>query len=239
MDFDKNLINTIKNSKKDLEEKKAALEKKKSDLILAKSQVDAQYKQLQSDSQKKKDKMIVLQNDRNEYQKMIDEEQAESKEIGSMIKKIEDAKKAAEEANKKKKQKPNTANGLFCVTGTPYVITSPYGWRIHPIRHTKIFHAGIDIGVPMGTPIHALKDGTVIYASWMSGYGNVVMIDHGDLISLYAHNSSLTVQVGDSVKGGQVISYSGSTGNSTGPHLHFEIRLPDGNTIDPMPYYVK
>jgi len=133
----------------------------------------------------------------------------------------------------------NSAQKLYCVTGRVYPITSPYGPRIHPIFGVQKPHTGIDIGVGYGAPIYALKDGEVIYAGVQGGYGNVVMIDHGDIISLYAHNSSLAVSVGQTVKGGQLISRAGSTGNSTGPHLHFEIRKPNGSTINPTPYYVK
>lgn len=138
----------------------------------------------------------------------------------------------------KNEDKPASSGKYFCVTGHAYGITSPYGYRIHPIYGTRIFHAGIDIGVPSGTPIHALADGVIIYSGWMSGYGNTVMIDHGNVVSLYGHNSSLAVSCGQHVAGGQVISYSGSTGNSTGPHLHFEVRNSAGQVIDPNPYYI-
>ncbi len=100
----------------------------------------------------------------------------------------------------------------------------------------KRFHTGIDIGVGYGTPIHAADSGTVIYATWMSGYGNVIIIDHGNGIStLYAHQSSLAVGMGARVARGQVIGYVGSTGFSTGPHLHFEVRL-NGTPVDPLAY---
>jgi murein DD-endopeptidase MepM/ murein hydrolase activator NlpD len=99
-------------------------------------------------------------------------------------------------------------------------LTSPFGMRWGRL------HPGIDIGVPIGTPIHAAKAGTVIYASWMSGYGNFVIIDHGGGFSTaYAHQSRLAVTVGQQVAQGQVIGYSGDTGESTGPHLHFETRV--------------
>ena len=115
-------------------------------------------------------------------------------------------------------------------------VTSPFGWRVHPILHVKRFHTGIDIGVGYGTPIHAADSGTVIYATWMSGYGNVIIIDHGGGIStLYAHQSSLAVGTGARVTRGQVIGYVGSTGFSTGPHLHFEVRL-NGTPVDPLAY---
>ena len=123
---------------------------------------------------------------------------------------------------------------LICPVHGP--VTSPFGWRIHPILGTKKFHTGIDIGVGYGTPIPAADSGAVIYATWMSGYGNVIIIDHGRGIStLYAHQSSLAVGNGVKVSRGQTIGYVGSTGFSTGPHLHFEVRV-NGTPVDPMAY---
>ena len=116
------------------------------------------------------------------------------------------------------------------------VITSPYGYRTHPIFGTTIFHAGMDIGVDYGTPIHAADSGTVIYAGWISGYGNTVIIDHGGGVeTLYGHNQSLNVSEGQSVSKGSVVAYAGSTGNSTGPHCHFEVDV-NGSPTDPMGY---
>lgn len=115
-------------------------------------------------------------------------------------------------------------------------ITSPFGWRFHPVLGYSRMHTGIDLGVGDGTPVRAAKSGKVIIAGWMGGYGNVVVIDHGGGIStLYGHNSKLDVSVGQTVEQGQVISHSGSTGLSTGPHLHFEIRV-DGNPQDPVKF---
>ena len=97
-------------------------------------------------------------------------------------------------------------------------------------------HEGIDIAVAEGTPVRAAGAGTVIYAGWMGGYGNLVVVDHGSgLSTAYAHNSSLGVGVGQSVTAGQVVSYSGNTGNSTGPHVHFEVRV-NGSAVDPLGY---
>ena len=115
-------------------------------------------------------------------------------------------------------------------------ITSPFGYRIHPIFGTQIYHSGIDIGVPEGTPIHAADAGTVIEADWIGGYGNAVIIDHGNgLQTVYAHNSSLAVSAGQSVSKGEVIAYAGQTGYATGPHCHFEVRV-NGEPTDPMGY---
>jgi len=97
-------------------------------------------------------------------------------------------------------------------------------------------HEGIDIAVGEGTPVRAAAAGTVIYAGWMSGYGNLVAVDHGNgLSTAYAHNSSLAVSVGQSVAAGEIVSYSGNTGNSTGPHVHFEVRV-NGSAVDPLGY---
>jgi murein DD-endopeptidase MepM/ murein hydrolase activator NlpD len=97
-------------------------------------------------------------------------------------------------------------------------------------------HEGIDIGVGAGTPVHAAAAGTVVYAGWMSGYGNIVVLDHGNGVSTaYAHNSSLTVGQGAAVEKGVVIAMSGSTGHSTGPHVHFEVRV-NGAPVDPLGY---
>lgn len=120
-------------------------------------------------------------------------------------------------------------------------ITSPFGTRVHPIQGIVKAHHGIDISGSIGTPGYAAADGVVIYASWMSGYGNTIMINHGTdangnkLVTLYGHSSKLLKKVGDVVKQGDQILEIGSTGNSTGPHLHFEIR-ENGIPTDPKKY---
>lgn len=115
-------------------------------------------------------------------------------------------------------------------------ITSYYGWRTHPIFGTTKYHSGMDIAVDTGTPIQAADSGTVVYSGWLGGYGNCVMIDHGGgLVTLYGHNSALNVSEGQYVNKGTVIAYAGSTGYSTGPHCHFEVRL-HGELTEPLNY---
>jgi murein DD-endopeptidase MepM/ murein hydrolase activator NlpD len=115
-------------------------------------------------------------------------------------------------------------------------IGSPFGYRVHPIFGTRRLHTGVDIGAPSGTPIHAAKAGVVIHAGWRGGYGNTVMVEHeGGVVTLYAHMTRTASAVGQTVLGGDVIGYVGSTGNSTGPHLHLEVRV-GGQPVDPAPY---
>lgn len=117
-------------------------------------------------------------------------------------------------------------------------VTSPFGWRNSPWGAGRDFHPGIDIANNMGTPIFATADGKVVQSGWSGGYGNLVQIDHGNGIStLYGHNSQIIVSVGQLVKKGEIISYMGSTGNSTGPHVHYEIRV-NGSAVNPESFLV-
>jgi murein DD-endopeptidase MepM/ murein hydrolase activator NlpD len=115
-------------------------------------------------------------------------------------------------------------------------ITSEFGYRLHPILGYEKFHAGLDFGADQGEVIRSAAPGTVIFAGWYGGYGNTVVIDHGNgITSLYGHAEGLYAEEGQQVQRGEPISLVGSTGLSTGPHLHFEIRS-NGEPIDPMPY---
>jgi murein DD-endopeptidase MepM/ murein hydrolase activator NlpD len=122
---------------------------------------------------------------------------------------------------------PSSAGLIWPVSGP---VTSPFGWRWGRM------HQGIDIGVGTGTPIKAAAAGTIIYCGWESGYGNLVVIDHGgNLATAYGHQSSIAVACGQQVAQGDVIGYVGCTGHCTGPHLHFEVRI-DGAPVDPLGY---
>jgi murein DD-endopeptidase MepM/ murein hydrolase activator NlpD len=164
--------------------------------------------------------------------KLSAQEQAEAGEIDAL-----QAQSAAVSAQIQAAQAANAANGT-APTGNPGglawpvsgPVTSPFGWRWGRM------HEGIDIAVPTGTPVHAAASGVVIYAGWMDGYGNFVILDHGGgIATAYGHNTSVAVAVGQSVSQGQVIAYAGSTGHSTGPHVHFEVRV-NGGAVDPLGY---
>jgi murein DD-endopeptidase MepM/ murein hydrolase activator NlpD len=120
----------------------------------------------------------------------------------------------------------------------PAPITSKFGWRTHPLTGARRFHAGVDIGAPMGAPVVATVSGTVVSAGWNGGYGKAVVIEQpsGERQTLYGHLSEISVQAGQSIEQGTVLGLVGSTGKSTGPHLHFEERVPNANgwvAIDP------
>ncbi|MDP8978228.1 MAG: M23 family metallopeptidase, partial [Actinomycetota bacterium] len=115
-------------------------------------------------------------------------------------------------------------------------LVSSFGYRVHPITGVNTMHAGIDLGVSIGAPVYAARSGTVYSAGWRGGYGQAVVVDHGDgLTTLSAHLSQIAVSSGQYVSQGEVIGYAGSTGFVTGPHLHFEVHRY-GRPVDPMAY---
>ena len=139
----------------------------------------------------------------------------------------------AESENLDELNNPTGSGTMICPVDGSWQLTSPQGWRIHPIDGIRKYHAGADLGTDMGTPIVACQSGTVKYSGWLDGYGNTVIMDHGNSVtSLYGHNSQLLVNTGQSVKQGERIALAGSTGNSTGPHCHWEVRIND-HPVDP------
>jgi len=116
-------------------------------------------------------------------------------------------------------------------------MASGYGWRIDPVYHTRRFHAGMDFAAPVGANIYATGNGQVISAGWQQGYGNCVQINHGyGYVTLYGHMSAFKIRAGQKVKRGDVIGLVGSTGKSTGPHLHYEVHFK-GEIMNPQNYY--
>ncbi|WP_083901704.1 murein hydrolase activator EnvC family protein [Pseudanabaena sp. PCC 6802] len=195
---------------------------------------------------------IALLNQKLAYQKANLEAEATAQNyIVDRLKSDRRALEAAEERLTRDSQqitslilaKTQPAPGIVIIPGTgqmmyPTVgpITSPFGWRMHPILGYEKFHAGMDFGAEYGSIIYAADSGTVIFAGWYGGYGNAVIIDHGNRITtLYGHASELYVREGQSVQKGQPIAAVGSTGFSTGPHLHFEVRS-NGEPTDPAPF---
>ena len=208
----------IETSQKELEKDKAAKEK----LVVSAAGRKKEAEKKQAAKQAIIDKM---ETDRATQERIINENLAASKEVEQMIRN-----------SRYQPASPALSGGgaLNWPLGGP--ITSPFGWRVHPITGASRFHSGIDIGGDYGDTIHAAGAGIVSYAGWISGYGYAVIIDHGGGIStLYGHNQALLVSEGQSVSQGQAIAECGSTGNSTGPHCHFEVRV-DGEPVDPMGY---
>lgn len=224
---DLNLITEIRAERELILQKKQQLEVQRQQL--AKLQAEAEAKKTVVEN-KKQDQLIVLarlQDEKALAEASYAELQATSQDIEARI-------RARQQQGASAGQVVH-GSGVF-VWPTSGPITSPFGYRIHPIFGTQIYHSGIDIGVDTGTPIVAADSGVVIEADWLGGYGYAVVIDHGNgLSTLYGHNSELAVSPGQSVQQGQVIAYAGSTGYSTGPHCHFEVRV-DGSPVDPMGY---
>lgn len=169
-----------------------------------------------------------LETDRAAYEEQLAKEAALEADIQEMIAELE----RQEAANS------IVSTGTYIWPLPGYRPGSAYGWRIHPIWGDRRFHAGEDIGAPMGTPILAADSGLVtVIPDNGNGYGNYIMINHGGgRVTLYAHMSGFAVSNGATVTQGQTIGYVGSTGNSTGPHLHFEVRV-NGATTDPKSYF--
>ena len=244
IDSDITLINEIKKERADIEAHKQKLEADRAKLVELEKSALAKQAEIE---QKKAERNVVLQkaqNDRATAMQAIEELNASSAQVSAMLKERQAARAAVAAAAAAAAQSSGGQGASDnWVQGTGQLgwpvsgeITSPYGYRVHPIWGTTIYHSGIDIGVDEGTPVHAADGGVVVWSGWMGGYGYAVVIDHGNgLSTLYGHNSELAVDEGQSVAKGQVISYAGSTGNSTGPHVHFEVRV-NGDPVDPMGY---
>lgn len=205
-----------KTTKAELEEKQAVLEQQ----IAAAEQVIAQ-----------------LEADISSYKAEYEANAAQEQAIGNQINQLEEQLKQQNAANG---TTGTTGSGTYMwpVSGTGTgSVTSKYGYRTHPIFGDQRFHSGVDISANSGTTIMAADAGTVLTAVYSSSYGNYVVISHGNgSTTLYAHMSSMAVSAGQSVSKGQTIGYVGSTGWSTGPHCHFEIRV-NGSLVDPLSYF--
>lgn len=213
---------------------------------------DKQIQESDDLSEEQNEKLVKLASERSALETQKDKIKAEEAARRAAAAKAEAARRAAAAAKKAAAAKASSSSsssssdtgysggdGPFLLPVGSARISSPYGPRTHPITGEKgKVHTGVDFAVPQGTNIHAADSGTVILAEWWSGYGYCVIIDHGGGVwTLYGHirKGGLRVSAGDKVNRGDVVAESGSTGNSTGPHLHFEVRI-DGKIVNPMPY---
>lgn len=221
---DVDLLKDIESQKNELSNLLLSQTEQKDELTVTKQSVISKTKEIETAQREKETYMASIEDD-------LDEMEAQEA-------RLQEANKTFEEQINQLQLAMDYAGGEMCwpVPGH-YRITSPYGKRIHPLYGYVSFHRGVDIACYYNTEILAANDGVVIVAGWHYSYGNYVIIDHGGGIStVYGHNTKLLVSAGDTVKRGQAISLSGSTGESTGPHLHFEVRV-NGSTEDPMNYF--
>ncbi|MCQ5209682.1 MAG: peptidoglycan DD-metalloendopeptidase family protein [Megasphaera massiliensis] len=245
IDADITLISDIRKERAAIETAKQELETQRARQAELRDQAAAKRDEIESRRKEQQAILYQAQNDKAVAEQAYNEYQQSSQAIAEMLRqraadRAAQAAAAAAQASSgggggSDYYQPVSGSGamIWPVNG---VVTSPYGYRTHPIFGTTIYHSGIDIGVDYGTPVHAADGGVVVEAGWISGYGYAVIIDHGNgLSTLYGHNQELAVSEGQSVSQGQVIAYAGSTGNSTGPHVHFEVRA-NGDPVDPSAY---
>lgn len=224
---DKEQLNAVKEKAKQIARLRAQVENEKRILATSIDDMNYQKKQIKSALNANANMIYKLKNDRATYERTERELARQSQIIAGMISKST------------KNSMVTSATGAF-IRPCPGSITSEFGYRIHPIFRTTKYHSGIDIGAPMGTPIRAANSGKVIFVGWQNGYGKTVIIDHGRVngkptSTLYAHQSRFAVSNNQTVTKGQVIGYVGSTGYSTGPHCHFEVRV-NGKPVSPWNY---
>ena len=228
MQSDKNLLNSINAEKEKIELSKNKLDIEKANLKVLKAKQEQTYIAMQNNKTIQANIIAELSEEEKQLQNKIDEYKREEERIQNLI---------------------NLALGLgydgeyiggvmaWPVAKSGTYITSDYGVREHPIQGIVRQHTGIDIGnAGYGAPVIAALDGVVSYAGDLGGYGNCVIINHGNGVStLYGHGQKILTEVGKEVKMGDLIMEVGSTGNSTGPHLHFEVRI-NGIMVDPKLY---
>ncbi|MBQ7500689.1 MAG: peptidoglycan DD-metalloendopeptidase family protein [Clostridia bacterium] len=226
LEYDRDLIVDMNLQLQQLEAEKADLDETKEAQEILKSNLVAKEAQLEKEAQDVANYINQLKLNSEAYQKQLDEAKADQEKLNAEIEELL--------KERQRKRKSSFTGGYFeyPLPNSCTRISSYYGYR----AIFGDFHLGVDFPAPYGTPVYAAADGEVIWSSYKGSYGYCVMIDHGGGYStLYGHNSSLVASVGDYVKKGDVISKVGSTGNSTGNHLHFEVRI-NGKTVNPLGY---
>ena len=228
VEYDNALIEEVETKKNEIEITKARLEKEETEIKLLKS--------------KREQTTVILQNtitmQQNEVAKLSDQEKILKDELTKYKQEEAQIQAAIQAATNNTGDFDIQYTGgtmLWPVAISGTYITSPYGVREHPIQGISRMHTGIDIGnTDYGSPVIAVADGVVTYAGWLGGYGNCVMINHGNgIVTLYGHGQKVLTELHKEVKQGDLIMEVGSTGNSTGPHLHFEVRV-NGNPVQPL-----
>lgn len=224
VDHDTELIRYMKEQRDIVEQKNVELKAQRASVESTKAQLENRKNELLTASRAKELLMEDLQKNIEESERLYDQFVQEAKEYESKILSLQ------------KVQTPYNGGKLSWPVPGYSRISSYFGYRIHPVYKVRKLHTGIDIPAPTGTDVVAAADGEVIYSGTLGSYGKVIMIDHGGgIVTLYGHNSYLVAQVGDKVKRGDTIAKIGSTGVSTGPHCHFEVR-ENGVYTDPIPW---
>lgn len=228
-EYDAELLDTVKKQKQDIETTKQILAQKKQQVITSKQTLAKKTQVLANTKTMREYYISKLSTEEQELQAKIDEYNSQVASIEAEIKLL--ALNSISE---------DYIGGAMIWPVPGYTsITSEYGMRVHPITGAYKLHTGVDIGAPLGANFVAAANGIVSKATFNAAYGNMVIIDHGGGVqTLYAHGSEILVQVGQTVEAGTPILKVGSTGYSTGPHAHFEIRI-DGQTINPLDYLLK
>jgi murein DD-endopeptidase MepM/ murein hydrolase activator NlpD len=230
-----------------LEDDLAALDGQQARLAALRDEVAAQKAEVERELATQRDQLARLEEEIAHFEDELAKLEREQSRVAELIRQQQEAAAAAAAAAAAEQNdddddgsgddgsEPAPSSGGW-VRPVPGSVTSPFGYRIHPIYGTKRLHAGVDFRAGHGEPIKAAADGRVILASSYGGYGNTVIVDHGGgVATLYAHQSRVAVSYGDRVAAGEVIGYVGSTGLSTGAHLHWEVRR-GGAPVDPMQY---
>lgn len=226
-EHDMKLLDEIEAEKAAIEKKKAQLEQERDHIKAVKAETETKKSRLAQQQGEKKQLADALKHEKAAIERALKEEEEASRQIAAQIRAI---------LARSSSDRQFAGGKLAWPTPGYSRITSDYGMRNHPVLKQKRMHTGIDIGAPMGAKVVAGESGRVIMARPFGAYGNTVILEHGsNITSLYAHLSSFTVKEGDEVLRGDQIGKVGSTGLSTGPHLHFEVR-ENGEPVNPWPY---
>lgn len=236
--YDQRQLEEYQKNRELVETCKTALEEEQEVLEQAKTEVEKEEAGLETLISQKEQQISAYQGDISNKEAAIKDYEADIAAQNSTIAALEAA-AAAERKQLEELNKPKVTydGGMFQLPLTSYKrISDEYGYRIHPTLGVKKFHNGVDFAAASGTPILAAYGGTVVGAAYNSSMGNYVMINHGDgLYTIYMHASALYVSQGQTVKKGDQIAAVGSTGRSTGPHLHFSVRV-NGEYVNPWNY---